>query len=259
MCGETPLVSFSALASSQSQLPISSQTAAQVVRGVHTATARPYLQAVRTSRGMRLARACLLLAAALQARAFTPAPPVAPRTTRLHAREEANVGTAVRNIAPWLIFVLVGTAPRSNHFTRQPRRHRAVTQPTGRFHNRAGAAHPELQGVRRREGPRSLREPAAVLPVALRARRRRRGVLTWLLLLSSACASMCRGRSTATRLSLCGIATLSHRCSYGSTSRRLVRRPKYDFHTGLSPSSTPSPARRTASRTATSAATTRTP
>ena len=67
---------------------------------------------------MRLARACLLLAAALQARAFTPAPPVAPRTTRLHAREEANVGTAVRNIAPWLIFVLVGTAPRSNHFSR---------------------------------------------------------------------------------------------------------------------------------------------
>jgi len=81
---------------------------------------------------MRLARACLLLAAA---RAFTPVPPAAARTTtRLHAQEEANVGTAVRNIAPWLLFVLVGTAPRSNHFSRQPRRHRAVTQPTGRPH-----------------------------------------------------------------------------------------------------------------------------
>ncbi len=43
------------------------------------------------------------------------------------------MGTALRNIAPWLLFVLVGTAPRSN-FSRQPRRHRAVTQPTGRPH-----------------------------------------------------------------------------------------------------------------------------
>ena len=122
---------------------------------------------------MRLARICLLLAAA---RAFTPVPPVAARTTPLYAQEEANVGTAVRNIAPWLLFVLVGPAPRSNHFSRQPRRHRAVTQPTGRFHNRAGAAHPELQGVRRREGPRGLREPATLLPVALRARHRRCGL-----------------------------------------------------------------------------------
>ena len=81
---------------------------------------------------MRLARACLLLAAA---RALVPpVQPVAARTTRLHAQEEANVGTAVRNIAPWLLFVLVGPAPRSNHFFGQPRRHRAVTQPTGRFH-----------------------------------------------------------------------------------------------------------------------------
>ena len=57
---------------------------------------------------MRLARACLLLAAA---RAFTPVPKAA-RTTRLHAQEEANVGTAVRNIAPWLLFVLVEPALR---------------------------------------------------------------------------------------------------------------------------------------------------
>jgi hypothetical protein len=74
---------------------------------------------------MRLARACLLLAAT--ARALVPparttrlrasVPSVARRTTILRA-EEANVGTAVRNIAPWLLFVLVGAAPRSNHFFR---------------------------------------------------------------------------------------------------------------------------------------------
>ena len=65
---------------------------------------------------MRLARLYLLVVAA---RAFVPpVPPVAARTTPLHAQEEANVGTAVRNIAPWLLFVLVGAAPRSNHFLR---------------------------------------------------------------------------------------------------------------------------------------------
>ena len=36
---------------------------------------------------------------------------MAARRTHLRAQEEANVGTAVRNIAPWLLFVLVGTAP----------------------------------------------------------------------------------------------------------------------------------------------------
>ena len=71
-----------------------------------------------------LARACLLLAAAS---ALTPVPPVAARTTHLRApvpsvarrttilraeAEEANVGTAVRNIAPWLLFVLVEPALR---------------------------------------------------------------------------------------------------------------------------------------------------
>ena len=72
---------------------------------------------------MRLATACLLLVAG--ARAFTvvpavrttrlraPAPSVARRTTILRAEaEEANVGTAVRNIAPWLLFVLVEPALR---------------------------------------------------------------------------------------------------------------------------------------------------
>ena len=80
---------------------------------------------------MQLARACLLLSVA---RAFTPVPSVARRTTILRV-EEANVGTAVRNIAPWLLFVLVGTAPRSNHFfasTSTPSS--CHTQPTGRPH-----------------------------------------------------------------------------------------------------------------------------
>ena len=60
---------------------------------------------------MRLARAYLLVVAA---RAFVPPvqQPVAARTTRLHAQEEASVGTAVRNIAPWLLFVLVEPALR---------------------------------------------------------------------------------------------------------------------------------------------------
>ena len=57
---------------------------------------------------MRLARAFLLICAA---RAFTLVPPAA-RTTRLHAQEEASVGSAVRNIAPWLLFVLVEPALR---------------------------------------------------------------------------------------------------------------------------------------------------
>ena len=70
---------------------------------------------------MRLARAYLLLAAAkafvppLQpvARLRAPVPSVARRTTILRAEaEEANVGTAVRNIAPWLLFVLVEPALR---------------------------------------------------------------------------------------------------------------------------------------------------
>ena len=120
-----------------------------------------------------LARACLLL---FTARAFTPVPSVARRPTILHAQEEANVGTAVRNIAPWLLFVLVGPAPRSNHFfVNLDAIELSLSPPVGP--HRAGAAHPELQGVRRREGPRGLREPLALLPVALRARRRRRSNL----------------------------------------------------------------------------------
>ena len=58
---------------------------------------------------MRLARACLLLAAA---RALVPPVQQSARTTQLRAQEDANVGTAVRNIAPWLLFVLVEPALR---------------------------------------------------------------------------------------------------------------------------------------------------
>jgi len=57
---------------------------------------------------MRLVRASLLVAAVS---AFAPVPLVARRSTRLRA-EEANVGTAVRNLAPWLVFVLVEPALR---------------------------------------------------------------------------------------------------------------------------------------------------
>ena len=56
---------------------------------------------------MRLVRASLLIAAVS---AFAPNPSVA-RRTELRA-EEANVGTAVRNLAPWLVFVLVEPALR---------------------------------------------------------------------------------------------------------------------------------------------------
>ena len=91
---------------------------------------------------MRLARLCLLVVAA---RAFVPPvqQPVAARTTRLHAQEEASVGTAVRNIAPWLLFVLVGTTPRSNQFFAPPStpsschsaHHRPHTEPALRIPN----------------------------------------------------------------------------------------------------------------------------
>ena len=183
---------------------------------------------------MRLASLYLLVVAA---RAFVPPvqQPVAARTICLRAQEEASVGTAVRNIAPWLLFVLVEPALK-------------------------------LQGVRRGEGPRGLREPLAVaggvieVHTALASTAQRPAGSSsgststastsppspWLRHPWSGCASTCRAPSTATRFCLCGIATPSHRCSYGSMSRRLVRRPKFDFHAGSSPSSTPSPARRTA-------------
>ena len=55
---------------------------------------------------MRLASLYLLVVAA---RAFVPPvqQPVAARTTRLRAQEEATLGTAVRNIAVWLPLFLV--------------------------------------------------------------------------------------------------------------------------------------------------------
>ena len=59
---------------------------------------------------MRIASAFLLVVAA---RALVPVQqPVAARTTRLRAQEEANVGTAVRNIAVWLPLFLVEPALR---------------------------------------------------------------------------------------------------------------------------------------------------
>ena len=132
---------------------------------------------------MRLARVCLLLASVARAltppvagrttRLYAPVPSVARRTTILRAEaEEANVGTAVRNIAPWLLFVLVGPVPRPRL---SPSRVDGVLDDASPVNpRRAGATHPELQGVRRREGSRGLREPLAILPVALRARHRRR-------------------------------------------------------------------------------------
>ena len=58
---------------------------------------------------MRLASTYLLVVAA---RAFVPPvqQPVAARTTRLRAQEEATLGTAVRNIAVWLPLFLVEPA-----------------------------------------------------------------------------------------------------------------------------------------------------
>ena len=100
---------------------------------------------------MRLASAYLLLAAAkafvppLQpvARLRAPVPSVARRTTILRAEaEEANVGTAVRNIAPWLLFVLVGPVPRPKL---SPSRVDGVLDDASPVNpRRAGAAHPEL-------------------------------------------------------------------------------------------------------------------
>ena len=60
---------------------------------------------------MRLASLYLLVVAA---RAFVPPvqQPVAARTTRLRAQEEATLGTAVRNIAVWLPLFLVEPALR---------------------------------------------------------------------------------------------------------------------------------------------------
>ena len=51
----------------------------------------------------------MLLAAA---RALVPPVQQSVCTTHLRAQEDANVGTAVRNIAPWLLFVLVEPALR---------------------------------------------------------------------------------------------------------------------------------------------------
>ena len=117
---------------------------------------------------MRLARAYLLVVAA---RAFVPPvqQPVAARTTRLHAQEEASVGTAVRNIAPWLLFVLVEPALRIPNYKEcvAEKGHEACAN---LLPSRAASSKFIRCSRRRRNAPQ-------VLPVALRARRRRRSFL----------------------------------------------------------------------------------
>ena len=196
---------------------------------------------------MRLARACLLLAAAraLQPTARTtrlraPVPSVARRTTILRAEaEEANVGTAVRNIAPWLLFVLVGTIPRSNQFfasTSTPSS--CHTQPTGRPTQSRRCA----SRTTRSASPRRATRPARTCFRSSSGSTSTASTSQPSEMATSALVRLCiyvPGTFYCNPFSLCGIATPSHRCSYGSTTRRLVRRPKFDFHAGLSPSSTP--------------------
>ena len=151
---------------------------------------------------MRLLRACLLFAAA---GAFTSPVPSAVRRQTILRAEEANVGTAVRNIAPWLLFVLVGPAPRprlspsrveaswrlddaspvdptqsrrcASRTTRSASPRRA-TRPArtscrrGR-RNRRRCLH-RVDGFTSTMASRRRRDAPQVLPVALRARHRRR-------------------------------------------------------------------------------------
>ena len=111
---------------------------------------------------MRLARVCLLLAAA---RAFTPVP-AATRTTRLRAQEEATLGNAVRNIAVWLPLFLVEPALRIPNYKEcvAEKGHEACAN---LLPSRAGSSKFIWRSRRRRSAPQ-------VLPVALRARHRRR-------------------------------------------------------------------------------------
>ena len=117
---------------------------------------------------MRIASAFLLVVAA---RAFVPPlqQPVAARTTCLHAQEEASVGTAVRNIAPWLLFVLVEPALRIPNYKEcvAEKGHEACAN---LLPSRAASSKFVWRSRRRCNAPQ-------VLPVALRARRRRRSIL----------------------------------------------------------------------------------
>ena len=114
---------------------------------------------------MRLASLYLLVVAA---RAFVPPvqQPVAARTICLHAQEEASVGTAVRNIAPWLLFVLVEPALRIPNYKEcvAEKGHEACAN---LLPSRAASLTFIWRSRRRRNAPQ-------VLPVALRARHRRR-------------------------------------------------------------------------------------
>ena len=114
---------------------------------------------------MRLASLYLLVVAA---RAFVPPvqQPVAARTICLHAQEEASVGTAVRNIAPWLLFVLVEPALRIPNYKEcvAEKGHEACAN---LLPSRAASSKCIWRSRRRRNAPQ-------VLPVALRARHRRR-------------------------------------------------------------------------------------
>ena len=116
---------------------------------------------------MRLASLYLLVVAA---RAFVPPvqQPVAARTIVLHAQEEASVGTAVRNIAPWLLFVLVEPALRIPNYKEcvAEKGHEACAN---LLPSRAGSSKFIWRSRRRRNVPQ-------VLPVALRARHRRRSL-----------------------------------------------------------------------------------
>ena len=114
---------------------------------------------------MRLASLYLLVIAA---RAFVPPvqQPVAARTICLHAQEEASVGTAVRNIAPWLLFVLVEPALRIPNYKEcvAEKGHEACAN---LLPSRAAPSKFIWPSRRRRNAPQ-------VLPVDLRARHRRR-------------------------------------------------------------------------------------
>ena len=126
---------------------------------------------------MRLASLYLLVVAA---RAFVPPvqQPVAARTTRLRAQEEATLGTAVRNIAVWLPLFLVEPALRIPNYKEcvAEKGHEACAN---LLPSRAASSKCIWRSRRRRNAPQ-------VLPVALRARPRRRSHLDGYVVLGPA-------------------------------------------------------------------------
>jgi hypothetical protein len=129
---------------------------------------------------MRLASLYLLVVAA---RAFVPPvqQPVAARTTRLRAQEEATLGTAVRNIAVWLPLFLVEPALRIPNYKEcvAEKGHEACAN---LLPSRAASSEKclhRVDGFASMATRRWLRVDGAtpgpqVLPVALRTRHRRR-------------------------------------------------------------------------------------